>query len=546
MDNTPEDYNVDDIPPAEVVPKRRGSLPLVWLIPIVAALVGGWLAVKAIMEIGPTATISFKKAEGLEAGKTKIKYKDVDIGEVTSIGFNADYTAVVVTAQFKKEAETLLVEGTGFWVVRPQIGAGGISGLGTLFSGAYIGVDPGSSSTPRREFTGLDTAPVVTMDQPGRQFTLRGTDLGSLGTGVPVYFRRTKVGQVVAANLDPDGKGVTLKVFVEAPYDQYVTAETRFWHASGIDISLDASGIRVDTQSLGSIILGGIAFQTRPDAPVSPPADTDAVFTLFNNRAQAMKLPDTRTTTYVLVFNESLRGLEVGAPVDFRGMVLGEVVSMAVDVDPVHKTFRTLVEVNLHANRLIERARDAEQASTLLADRKAVVDRFVAHGLRAQLKIGSLLTGQLYVALDFFPTATPATMNWTTDPPEMPTVPGGLQEFQSTLTRIVKKVDQIPLEEIGVEARRSLQALSRALQSADRLAKRLDAEVAPEARLTLEEARRTLGTAERTFKADAPLQQDARETLRELSRTAQSLRVLADYLERHPEALIRGKKGDKS
>src|SRR6058998_4315579 len=199
MANTPEDFNIDDIPPAEVVPKRRGSLSLVWLIPIVAALVGGWLAVKAVLEQGPTITITFKTAEGLEAGKTKIKYKNVDVGEVKQIALSRDASEVVVTAEVVKGATPYLVEDTRFWVVRPRIGAGGVSGLGTLFSGAYIGADIGKSSQARRKFTGLEVPPVFTTDQPGRQFVLRGHDLGSVGIGDKIFFRRVQVGQVTAA-----------------------------------------------------------------------------------------------------------------------------------------------------------------------------------------------------------------------------------------------------------------------------------------------------------------------------------------------------------
>jgi len=535
MVNDPRDY---DLPEAVTAPKRGWSPQLVWLIPLVAVLAGGWLAVKAILERGPTATISFKTAEGLEAGKTKIKYKEVDIGEVKVIALSEDRSQVIVTAQFAKEAQSFLVEGTAFWVVRPQIGAGGISGLGTLFSGAYIGVDPGSSSEARREFTGLETAPVVTMDQPGRQFVLRSPDLGSLAAGAPVYYRRAKVGQVITADLNPDGSGVTVKVFVAAPFDKYVTTETRFWQASGIDITFDASGIQVDTQSLGSIILGGIAFQTRPDALVMPPAEANSVFTLFPNRAQAMKLPDTKTTLYTLLFDESLRGLEPGAPVDFRGVVVGEVTGVGLYIDPETKQLRMRADVNVHANRLEMRAGSPSQVALLPAERKSRLDLLVSRGLRAQIKTGNLLTGQLFVALDFFPEAAPATVNWTTDPPEFPTVPGGLQQLQAMLHRVASKLEKLPLDKIGTD-------LHQTLQSFDKLAKRLDAELAPEARLTLEEARRTLGTAERTFRSDAPLQTDTRETLRELTRTAQSLRVLADYLERHPESLIRGKKDNK-
>ena len=540
MADAPRDF---DLPEAVAAPKRRWSLSIVWAIPIVVTLAGGWLAFKAISERGPTITITFRTAEGLEAGKTKIKYKNVDVGEVKQIALSAGALEVVVTAEMAKGTAPYLVEDTRFWVVRPRIGVGGVSGLGTLLSGAYIGVDIGKSSQARREFTGLEVPPVFTSDQPGRQFVLRGHDLGSLDPGDGVFFRRVEVGQVTAAELDKDGNGVTVKIFIHAPYDQYVTTNTRFWHASGIDVSLDATGVKVHTQSLATIILGGIAFQTPPGISVSAPAEADAVFTLFGDRAQAMRLPDTTVKSYAVVFDESLRGLEPGSPVDFRGVLLGEVKEIGVQYNPVEKQIQMRVEVLIFRDRLISRMK---MMAPEAKDPKAFVDTLVEHGLRAQLRTGNLLTGQLFIAMDFFPTAKPATIDWTKEPPELPTMPaGGLHELQATIARFAAKLDKVPVDQIGADLHQTLRQLQQTLQSADTLAKRLDAEVMPEARATLEEARRTLDTVERTLKSDAPLQQDAREALRELSRTAQALRLLADYLERHPEALIRGKKEQK-
>ena len=259
------------IPEAAAVAPKRWPISLVWLIPLIVALIGAWLAAQAILERGPTITIRFKSAEGLEAGKTRIKYKSVDIGEVKSIGLSEDRSTVIVTAQLAKQAEKFLVEDTRFWIVRPRIAGGSVSGLTTLLSGSYIGVDVGKSQTDKNDFVGLETPPVVTRDLPGRQFVLHGDDVGSLDIGSPVFFRRIEVGQVVAFELNKDGKGVTLKVFINAPYDQYVTTGTQFWHASGLDFTLDASGIRVDTQSLSSLLVGGIAFQAPPDASLAEP-----------------------------------------------------------------------------------------------------------------------------------------------------------------------------------------------------------------------------------------------------------------------------------
>ena len=537
MANVPRDF---DIPEAVAVPKRRWSLSLVWLIPLVALLAGGWLAVKAIQDHGPTVSIIFKTAEGLEAGKTKIKYKNVDIGMVKQIALKHGTLEVVVTAELVKETAPYLVDDTRFWVVRPHIGVGGIFGLGTLFSGPYIGADIGKSTRSRREFIGLEAPPVFTSDQPGRQFVLRGSELGSLDIGDAVFFRRVQVGQVTAAELDKNGNGVTVKIFVNAPYDQYVTTNTRFWQASGMDVTLDATGFKVHTEALATIILGGIAFQTPPGILVSAPAETDTDFTLFSTRAEAMRLPDTSVKLWVGVFDESVRGLEPGAPVDMRGVLLGEAKEISAQYDPVEKHMKMRVDLFLYRDRWISRMK---VMAPEVKDQKAIVDTLVAQGLRAQIRTGNLLTGQLYIALDFFPTAQPAKVDWSRDPPELPTVPGdSLQELQATLRSIAVKIEKLPLDQVATDLRQALQSLNRTLQSADSLVKRLDTEVAPAARETLEESRRTLKTAERTLNTDGPLQQDLRGTLRELTRAAQSLRVLTDYLERHPEAVLRGKK----
>src|SRR5215510_15438174 len=213
-----------DIPTAVAVRKRRSAPQLVWLIPIVAALVGGWIVIKGILDKGPTITISFNTAEGLEAGKTKVKFKSLDVGEVKSLKFDKERQGVVATVELVKEAEPYLVDDTRFWVVRPRIAGGQVSGLGTLFSGSYIGVDLGKSGEERRDFVGLEVAPIVTADVPGRHFVLHADTLGSLQVGSPVYFRQEAVGTVVSHEINKDGQGVTFKIFVNASYDQYVNA----------------------------------------------------------------------------------------------------------------------------------------------------------------------------------------------------------------------------------------------------------------------------------------------------------------------------------
>ena len=542
MTEPTDDIDQNALPLAVQAPRWHWSPWLIWLIPVVAAIIGGTILVQSLLSRGPTVTLFFKNAEGLEAGKTRIKFKDVDIGTVRHISLTDDRKQVIVTAQLLKSADSFLRKDSRFWVVRPRVGAGGISGLGTLLSGSYIGVDAGKSSERQEEFTGLDVPPFVLTGLSGRQFILHADQIGSLDIGAPIYYRHIQVGQIAAYELDANGAGVNLHVFVNAPYDKFVTTGSRFWQASGIELSLDASGFRLATESVASIISGGISFAEPPDAPPSTQALVDADFTLYGNRDLAMKHAETVVRKLLLYFDESVRGLSPGAPVDFRGIVIGEVTGISLEYDKPNGMFRFPVEINIYPQRLESRYRKgvANQAPD---DSPEVLDNLVAHGLRAQLKNGNLLTGQLFVALDFFPHAPKFKIDHTRSPITLATVPGTLEELQAILSRIARRLDKVPVEEIAADLRTALKSLDATLKSTDKLAKHLDVELVPEARATLEQVRKTVASADTVLSSDAPLQQDLRETLREVSRAAQALRSLTDYLERHPESLILGKKG---
>jgi paraquat-inducible protein B len=541
-----------ELPEAVATTKSGRSLQLVWLIPLVAALVGGWLAVKSILDKGPTVTITFLTAEGLEKGKTKLRYKDVEIGLVTDVALMPDASRVLVTAELVKDAKKYLVEDARFWVVRPRISGGTVSGLGTLLSGSYVGMDIGKSDKPKREFVGLEVPPVISTGLPGREFVLHAPNIGSLDVGSPVYFRRLQAGQVSGHSLEKGGKGVTIKVFINSPYDKFVNTNTRFWQASGIDVTLDASGIKVSTESIVSILIGGLAFETPAESAELPPAPADAQFKLFPNAQLALKNPEPDVMKMSMVFNESTRGLLVGAPVDFRGIVYGYVTAISPVTEKTKKTrqFNIKVEADVYPQRM--RARDAGEAPLLSNDRRrALTNTMVERGLRAQLRTGSLLTGQLYVALDYFPDARKikpkpiAKGELAQDElPEIPTVPSALLELQETLSSIGKKIDKFPIEAVGVD-------LEATLKSATRMMDQIDKELIQEARGTLievraamVEARKAIDAADAVLKPNSPLSQDARDAMREIARAAAAFRVLADYLERQPDSLLWGKKGE--
>lgn len=537
----------DGIPRAVVSRRRRRTISLVWVIPLVAVLIGIYLVVHYLRTQGTAIEIQFRTAEGLEAGKTKIKYKNVDVGTVQTIRLGPDKKAVVVTAQMTRNANDLLVEDTRFWIVKPRIAGGQISGLTTLLSGSYIGMDVGKSTESRSEFTGLDVQPAVTTDEPGRQFLLHAADIGSLDIGSPVFFRRFAVGEVTGIQLDPDGKGVTASIFIHAPNEKYVTQNTRFWQASGVDFSIDGGGVKVSTQSLLSVVLGGVAFQSPAMEDPGPSAANDTAFALFDDERSAMKRSDSQLEKYVAYFNDSVRGLTVGAQVEFRGFVIGEVRSIEMEFDREKREFRFPVEYVLYRDVLPARIMRTDTNGSKI-DLDELYQRSVEkRGLRAQLRTSNLLTGQKFVAIDFFKDAPPLRDQPLKDKNGtrvMPTVGGSFDELQETLSNIAKKIDRIPFEQLASDIRNTLKQMQTTMKGADRLLANVNENVAPELTATLDSVKKTMRNAEDALATDAPLQQDLRGTLVELNRAASSLRLLTDYLQRHPESLLRGKAPD--
>lgn len=540
MDKAPEEnsgHEMPDFPTAVAIGQSKWRIQLIWIVPIVAMLIAGWLAVQSVMNEGPTIVIRFTTGDGIEAGKTKIKFKNVDVGVIKSLALSDDHKTVLARADMSRNAASMLVDDTRFWVVRPRIAGGTVSGISTLISGSHIGMDIGASSKARRDFTGLESPPVLASGTPGREYVLKSANIGSLDIGSPIFFRRLQVGQVISYALDPDGAGMTLHVFINAPYDKYVTNDSRFWHASGVDVTLDTTGVKIDTESMASVLIGGLAFENPPASTEKVEADARRQYVLFANRADAMKQHDTIVDEYVLNFNESVRGLTVGAPVDFRGIVVGEVAAISARFDPVKKSFDIPVVVKLFPERLISRENWDPSRKNTASERKQFADYLVSKGLRAQLRTGSLLTGQLYVAIDFFPSAAKATVDWHKETPQLPTVPGNLQGLQESITSLVAKLNAIPFDGISKDLRKTL-------NDADGLLNTMNSDLAPDTKATLAAARETLTSANRALQSDSPLQQSTVDTMQELSRAAISVRSLADYLERHPESLIRGKKAD--
>ncbi|MGD2074525.1 MAG: MlaD family protein [Gammaproteobacteria bacterium] len=528
---------LDQLPEAVVDTEHKG-LPVVWFLPLVALLVGGWLLYKTFSEKGPEVMISFQTAEGIEEGKTKIKYRDVTIGQVRTVRFADDLSRVLLTAELVPGMERHLSETTKFWVVRPRVGGGQITGLGTLISGAYIAMDPGAGGDARRSFKGLEKPPIVTSDVEGTSYRLRASKLGSLSVGSPVYFRQFVVGEVTEYHLAESHDHVDIGIFVRSPHDRFVRNGSRFWNVGGIDFSLDASGVNVEMESLVALMTGGIAFETSPGLSDSGIASEDKLFTLYESHAKAVEEPITKGFPFVLYFDESLRGLSVGAPVEMRGIRIGTVTAIEPRVGDDPGILRIPVRIDLEPERTLT---EEEQASL---DEEAMKERLyeraqalVEHGLRARLQSGNLLTGQLFVEFDVFPDAEPAQVNFEGEYPELPTLPGPLTGIATSVSRLLEQLEELPLEQTTRNLNELVVSLNAMVEAMDRQMPGM----ARDARQTLQAATQTLTALEGIASKDGEIGSQLYDTLRELQTAARSIRVMSEYLERHPEALLQGK-----
>jgi paraquat-inducible protein B len=351
--------------------------------------------------------------------------------------------------------------------------------------------------------------------------------------------------------MQPDGRHIKFTIFITAPYDRFVSAHSRFWHASGVDVDLGAQGLHVQTQSVVSVLEGGVAFQDlvdpdNPNGAPPPEAAEGAQFTLYAQMTDALKLPDSQGFDYRLLFASSVRGLAVGAPVEYRGLPIGEVTRIAVDGKPDESNPepKIAVDVRVYPRRLPTINKSGPEDMTL-EDQKKRLDPMIKRGFRAQLKSGSLLTGQLYVSLDFVKDPPAARIDWMTRPPTMPTAPGGLDDLQAALASIAKKLDAIPYDQLANDLHKDLTDLDASLKKADALIDHLDTGVVPEAQKTLSDARKAVDDLRKTLATvDQTVGPQSTNALNEVTKAAASLNNLAEFLKRHPESLLKGKPED--
>jgi paraquat-inducible protein B len=536
------------------VSKRSGP-SMVWIIPLVTIIVGGWLVVKTLSEQGPKASISFKTAEGIEAGKTKIKYKNVAIGMVEQIRFSDDLSHVLISGEFDKGTDHFLRRNTRFWVVKPQFGLKGVSGLSTLISGAYIEIEPGPGA-PQSHFVGLEKAPVVTANEAGKRISLISGRLGSIDTGSPIYYQGMEAGEVLGHELGTDRKSVFIHAFIKEPFDQLIRGNTRFWNVSGMEVTMDADGFKMEMESVASLVFGGIAFETPATLEPVSEYEEDLVFTLFDDYTTIKEYSYTKKINFIVFFDSSVRGLSVGAPVEFKGIKIGSVLDIRLEFESRDTTFRIPVLIEIEPERII--ASDADEQDSPYH----VMNLLVERGLRAQLRTGSLLTGQLYIELNMHPGTEVSLSGTDTRVPELPTIPAAnFDAITASIERFVAKLDELEIEQIGSELLSTLKGANKvinnpeipvivsdlqdSLESFRSIMRKVDESNLKEAinagHVALVKLEETLTLTNRVLKPNSPLQYNVIKLSAELEETARSIRALVETLERNPQSLIFGK-----
>ena len=539
--NSDPEISLSNDQKAIVSSKRK--LPAIWIVPIIAMLLGLWMVINHYLTRGPEIYITFTTADGIEAGKTKIKALNVDVGLVENVRLNEDLKSVTVIARMQHNSGALLREDSKFWVVRPRIGSYGVSGLNTLLSGEYIELSPGESKKQRRSFNGLKEAPITPLSTPGLRITLISKEARSVSTGDPISYRGFRVGRIENKKFDTDLKQHIVRAFIESPYDELVTTSTRFWDNSGISLQASADGISLRTGSIESLLFGGVAFDLPEGANQGDAVEDDTEFELYSDADSINENPYQFYEEYILLFDSSVRGLLAGAPVLYRGLRIGTVVDASfkyLDIDMARTKGREAgipVLIRLEPGRWL--GEDSQSAKSKAA---ADVKKSVDAGLRATLKLGNLLTGSLIVSLDFYDDTGTESIGKIGNYKSIPTIKTGFEDLQIKVAELLNKLNSLPLEKVLQEAdgtltqaRNTLLAGNKTMNDLSLILKNDETQQIPNTiNTTIHEFRTTM----QNLSPDSQLYQDLSETISQLNATLKNIEKFTYTIETKPNSLI--------
>lgn len=536
-------------PPEAVISEKR-HLSAVWLLPLLAFVIGAALVINIHLNRGPEIEILFSSAEGLEPGKTKIKALSVDVGTVESVALSPGLDQVLVKARMEPVAEPLLRGDTQFWVVRPQIASSGISGLGTLLSGVYIELSPGEEKSEARKFTGLADTPVTPQNVPGLRLILVSEEKSSITTGDPILYRGFQVGRVETSEFDIESGQIRSNIFIKTPYTSLINSHSRFWNASGFSFSASSQGVTLDTDSLETLLIGGVSFDLPEGKLPGQPVADGTQFTLYPDYASITQEIFQYSTRYLLLFDSSVRGLTKGAPVEYRGLQIGSVEEISFDYLPpdfarinigTKKVAAIPVLITLSPGYMS--GKDTQKELDLMTQQ---IEKGVANGLRGTLKTGNFLTGSLFISLDFVEDAQPALISQIGDYRQIPTISGGLDLLQTKVANLLDKLNQLPMDKTMANLDTLLDNATEAMNSVDEAAETVQAlvenkelqDIPAMANDTLAMLNKRLDTLTASYSAKSPLYQDLQQAITHLRQTLKNLDELTVTISSRPSALI--------
>lgn len=519
---------------------KASRLSPIWIIPVVAALIGAWLVVDSYLHTGPLVTLTISNAEGIEAGKTRIKTRNVDIGRVEEVKLSEDLSHALIMARINYDAEEVLVEDTRFWVVKPRISREGISGFGTVLSGAYIQLHPGESEEPQREFEVLEQPPVALDGEEGMRIKLVSQLGNSLRVGDPVTYQGYTVGRVEATEFLEDTQKVHHQLFIQKPYDTLINSSTRFWSAKGINLELGASGFKLDVASLEALISGGVTFGVMEELPATP-IEPEKIFKLFANEESARQGMFSDSIEFVLLVEDTVRGLTKGAPVEFRGIRVGTVKEVPWRFTSperrIRDNFAIPVLISIEPQRL-----DGQEKIDLEAWHKRL-QNIVSNGLHATLKSANLLTGALFVDLNFKRDSAEAYVaEKFEDRLVIPTTPTGLAQIELKVSSLLDKLNAMQVEPILDGMDENMQQSESLLREVRELTTSIkDMLNNPEIQQVPANINQTLSELRKAIEGLSPesqTYQELNQTLQSLDTLLRDLQPLARTLGEQPNALI--------
>ena len=517
------------------------SAAAIWMVPLLALFIGLWMLFQHWSSQGPSFTLTVATAEGIVAGKTVIRSREVDVGRIEVVELSKDYSHAVLRGRLNDAASGMLRADSQFWVVKPRVGREGVSGLGTLLSGAYIELAPGKKGRPLNEYAMLDKPPLASLDAKGLRLTLSSRDTRALSEGAPINYQGFTVGQVEEAKFLPEKSEMQYQIFINAPYDILVSSNSRFWLTPGFEVSMSSEGMKVKMDSLESLLDGGITMGLPPGWAAGEPIKQMEGFTLFQDEASVLAGSLDQFIDYVFLFEDNVGGLHPGAAVEFRGIRVGTVISAPYLIDQkggqMFQSRQIPVLARIEVQRLSHRYAKAEKDQW-----RALFGKQFKEGLRASLKTSNLLTGGKIIDLNFYQDAPRFEQTKLAGYQVFPAVQGGLDQIERKVNTILDKFVDMDMATTLAKVNGSLTTLDGTLKNISAVSANLDKLTGKDATqqlpASLNQSLQQLQETLQAYDTQSQTNQDLRQSVQTLNQLMRELQPLVHSLNEQPSSLI--------